>query len=163
VLDFLDAGEPPVYVGFGSMTGRDPQALTDIIVQAVEQSRQRAILQSGWTGMGGEHLPPSIYLLDSAPHNWLFLRMSAIVHHGGAGTTLFPSIHSFERYSPRRAFDPGGFLRYTAGGCRRHLCAVGAERTRDRRCLSPVNGSPGWSGLSSHILYPQRRKHAQDQ
>lgn len=87
LLDFLDRGDPPVYVGFGSMTGRDPEALTDIIVRAIEQSGQRAILQSGWAGMGREELPPSVFLLDAAPHGWLFPRMSAIAHHGGAGTT----------------------------------------------------------------------------
>jgi sterol 3beta-glucosyltransferase len=87
LLDFLDAGDQPVYVGFGSMTGRDPQALTGIIVKAMEQCGQRAILQSGWAGMGSEHLPSNVFLLDAAPHSWLFPRMSAIAHHGGAGTT----------------------------------------------------------------------------
>jgi sterol 3beta-glucosyltransferase len=85
--DFLDDGDPPVYIGFGSMTGRDPQALTHLIVDALTQSRQRAILQSGWAGMGTARLPTNIFLLDFAPHSWLFPRMSAVVHHGGAGTT----------------------------------------------------------------------------
>ena len=87
LLDFLNSGDPPVYIGFGSMTGRDPRALTGIIVNAVAQCRQRAILQSGWAGLGGMRLPSSIFLLDAAPHSWLFPRMSAVVHHGGAGTT----------------------------------------------------------------------------
>ncbi|MBW7884371.1 MAG: glycosyltransferase family 1 protein [Caldilineaceae bacterium] len=87
LLEFIHTGEPPVYVGFGSMTGRNPRALTDTIVQAVAQSGQRAILQAGWAGMGDTELPPGIFLLDAAPHSWLFPRMRAVVHHGGAGTT----------------------------------------------------------------------------
>ena len=69
LLEFLHTGEPPVYVGFGSMTGRAPEALTQIIVKAVARSGQRAILQSGWAGMGDMQLPSSIFLLDAAPHH----------------------------------------------------------------------------------------------
>ena len=87
LLDFLQAGDPPVYIGFGSMTGRNPEALTHTLVAAATQSGQRAILQSGWSNLGQTDLPPHIFLLDSAPHSWLFPRMSAVVHHGGAGTT----------------------------------------------------------------------------
>jgi sterol 3beta-glucosyltransferase len=87
LLEFLDGGEPPVCVGFGSMTGRDPAAWTRLVVDALAQSGRRGILQSGWAGIGGVELPPSVYLLDSAPHDWLFPRLAAAVHHGGAGTT----------------------------------------------------------------------------
>lgn len=87
LLDFLDDGEPPVYIGFGSMTGPDPVGITNLIVEAVERTGQRATLQKGWVGIGGESLPGNYYLLDSAPHRWLFPRMKAVVHHGGAGTT----------------------------------------------------------------------------
>jgi sterol 3beta-glucosyltransferase len=84
---FLAAGDPPVCIGFGSMTGDDPGALTNLFVKAVQQSRTRAILLSGWAGLGAKELPPNILRLDAAPHDWLFPRMQAIVHHGGAGTT----------------------------------------------------------------------------
>ena len=87
LADFLTAGDPPIYIGFGSMTGRHPQALTQRLVEAVQQSGQRAILQTGWAGIGAAFLPTHIFLLDSAPHCWLFPRMAAVVHHGGAGTT----------------------------------------------------------------------------
>lgn len=85
--DFLNGGDPPVYIGFGSMTGRNVQGLTHLIVDALAQTRQRAILQAGWAGMGDLQLPASIFLLDAAPHSWLFPHVSAVVHHGGAGTT----------------------------------------------------------------------------
>lgn len=87
LLDFLADGEPPVYIGFGSMTGRDPAGLTRLLVDAVQQSGRRAILLSGWAGMGQIALPPTLYRLDAAPHEWLFPRVAAVVHHGGAGTT----------------------------------------------------------------------------
>lgn len=87
LLAFLRAGDPPVYIGFGSMAGRDAQAFTRLLIDAAMRSGQRAILQSGWAGLGDVRLPPGIFLLDSAPHRWLFPRMRAVVHHGGAGTT----------------------------------------------------------------------------
>jgi len=87
LVEFLAAGPAPVFVGFGSMTGRDPQRLTRLVVEALARSGQRAVLQAGWAGMGDLSLPPEIFLLGNAPHDWLFPRLSAAVHHGGAGTT----------------------------------------------------------------------------
>jgi sterol 3beta-glucosyltransferase len=84
---FLDGGPPPVYVGFGSMTSADPAARARLVVDALLASGQRGVIASGWAGLRPSDLPPSIYLLDQAPHDWLFPRMAAAVHHGGAGTT----------------------------------------------------------------------------
>jgi sterol 3beta-glucosyltransferase len=85
--DFLDAGEAPVYIGFGSMAGRNPRRLADIAIQALTKAKLRGILATGWGGLEAYHLPENILKIDNAPHEWLFPRMSAIVHHGGAGTT----------------------------------------------------------------------------
>ncbi|MFN8595386.1 MAG: glycosyltransferase [Anaerolineae bacterium] len=87
LMAFLQAGSPPIFVGFGSMSTRNPEALTRQIVQALAQTRQRAILLSGWGGLGSIDLPDTIFKLESAPFAWLFPRMAAVVHHGGAGTT----------------------------------------------------------------------------
>ena len=87
LLDFLAAGAPPVAIGFGSMTGRNPQKMSELVLEAVQMSGQRAILLSGWAGLGDEQLPKSVLRLPSAPHGWLFPQMAAVVHHGGAGTT----------------------------------------------------------------------------
>jgi UDP:flavonoid glycosyltransferase YjiC (YdhE family) len=84
---FLASGEPPVCIGFGSMTSHDPAGLTRLCVEAVTRSGLRAILLSGWAGMGDVELPPSVLCIESAPHAWLFPRVAAVVHHGGAGTT----------------------------------------------------------------------------
>lgn len=87
LVDFLQAGPPPVYIGFGSMSNRKPEQTTELILHALAQTQQRAILLSGWNGLHKENLPANVYLLDSAPHSWLFARVAAVVHHGGAGTT----------------------------------------------------------------------------
>lgn len=84
---FLDSGDPPVYVGFGSMTGIDPKKLGDLLQRALEQSGQRGLLMTGWSGMKAVSQSDRIFILEYAPHDWLFPRMAAVVHHGGAGTT----------------------------------------------------------------------------
>lgn len=84
---FLADGEPPVYVGFGSMTGSDPERLTAVTLEALRQSGRRGVLLSGWAGLADGDLPDSILRLDAVPHDWLFPRMAAVVHHGGVGTT----------------------------------------------------------------------------
>jgi UDP:flavonoid glycosyltransferase YjiC (YdhE family) len=84
---FLDAGTAPVYIGFGSMANNDPQATAQLLIAALQATRQRGIIYSGWGGLHAQQLPPNVYLLEGAPHDWLFPRMKAVVHHGGAGTT----------------------------------------------------------------------------
>ncbi len=84
---FLDAGEPPVYVGFGSMAGRNPQRLANIVIDALRQANVRGIIATGWGGLQAGALPETIFQIDQAPHDWLFPRVAAVVHHGGAGTT----------------------------------------------------------------------------
>ncbi|MDX2220038.1 MAG: glycosyltransferase [Burkholderiales bacterium] len=84
---YLDAGPPPVYVGFGSMAGTRPEATTRLVLDAIRQAKVRAVIATGWGGMTEASLPSSVFMLDAAPHEWLFPRMAAVVHHGGAGTT----------------------------------------------------------------------------
>lgn len=87
LMSFLEAGPPPVYVGFGSMSGRDPETTTHIILEALKQSRQRGLIATGWGGLSNTDLPNDMFQIESIPHGWLFPRMAAVVHHGGAGTT----------------------------------------------------------------------------
>lgn len=88
LVEFLEAGQPPVYVGFGSMAGVDPSEVTQKILSAVQKSNRRAIVATGWGGVDPDKCADErILVLDSAPHEWLFPRVSAVVHHGGAGTT----------------------------------------------------------------------------
>jgi UDP:flavonoid glycosyltransferase YjiC (YdhE family) len=84
---FLDAGAPPISIGFGSMASRDAAETTAIALAALAKTGQRGILLTGWGGIQETDLPDDVFKLDAIPHDWLFPRMKAIVHHGGAGTT----------------------------------------------------------------------------
>lgn len=89
LIKFLETGDTPIYVGFGSIVVDNPAALTDMVFEAVQKARVRAIVAKGWGGLGTKEidLPDNIFFLDPVPHSWLFERVSAVVHHGGAGTT----------------------------------------------------------------------------
>ena len=89
LVDFLAAGSAPIFVGFGSMPMRQPQQVTQVVLEALQLTRQRAVLQAGWAGIGQTELPDTVYLLDYAPYSWLFPKMAAVIHHGGSGTTGF--------------------------------------------------------------------------
>jgi UDP:flavonoid glycosyltransferase YjiC (YdhE family) len=89
LLDFLGAGPPPLFIGFGSMPVREPEKVTQVVLEALRQTGQRAVLHSGWAGIGQMKLPNTVYPLDYAPYGWLFPKMAAVVHHGGSGTTGF--------------------------------------------------------------------------
>jgi UDP:flavonoid glycosyltransferase YjiC (YdhE family) len=85
---FLDDGPPPVYVGgFGNMTNRDPRELARMVVHALAKTGQRAVILTGWGGLQRSELPPGICAVDWVPFDWLLPRVSAVVHHGGSGTT----------------------------------------------------------------------------
>ncbi|PPQ82369.1 hypothetical protein CVT25_008330 [Psilocybe cyanescens] len=86
---FLSDGEAPVYIGFGSVVVNNPAAMSKTIFEATKQAGVRALVSSGWGGLGGVFVPPHIFMLGNVPHDWLFdkERVSAVVHHGGAGTT----------------------------------------------------------------------------
>jgi len=87
--DFLAAGDPPLFVGFGSLVMGNPEKLTERFVRATEEAGLRVIIQKGWGGLGAglTDPPPHVHLLEACPHDWLFPRCCAVVHHGGAGTT----------------------------------------------------------------------------
>jgi len=83
--DFLASGEPPIYVGFGSMVGFDRHVLLDAIVTAV--AGRRALFYPGWSGTGALQLPANFCIVGDTPHDWLFPRTSLVIHHGGSGTS----------------------------------------------------------------------------
>lgn len=84
---FLDTGSPPVCIGFGSMVGRDAEGTATLVIEALAQSGQRGVLLTGWGGLVARGVPDNVFVMETAPHDWLFPRMAAVVHHGGAGTT----------------------------------------------------------------------------
>lgn len=89
VEEFLATPGPRVvYVGFGSMEEDDARESTRRIVEATRRAGVRAVIASGWAGLGvNDVLPRHCLLVDAVPHAKLFPRLAAVVHHGGAGTT----------------------------------------------------------------------------
>lgn len=85
---FLAAGPPPIYVGFGSMGfGGGADRRYAAIIDAVRRVGSRAIVSSGWNTTAAIDSSDDVLVIESAPHDWLFPQMSAVVHHGGSGTT----------------------------------------------------------------------------
>ncbi|KAI0870419.1 sterol glucosyltransferase [Hypoxylon argillaceum] len=86
--EFLKRGPPPVYIGFGSIVVDNPAELTRIILEATRAVGVRALISRGWSNLGNaDDADDHVMYLDDCPHEWLFQHVSAVVHHGGAGTT----------------------------------------------------------------------------
>jgi UDP:flavonoid glycosyltransferase YjiC (YdhE family) len=85
LAEFLARGEPPVYIGFGSMVGFDRDEVRTLVLDAL--GGRRALLFSGWSGFGAGDLPSTVLQIGPTPHDWLLPRTGIVVHHGGAGTT----------------------------------------------------------------------------
>jgi sterol 3beta-glucosyltransferase len=82
---FLAQGDPPVFIGFGSMIVPNPAKLVQRIGDALRIAGLRGVLQAGWSGLA--HEDDHLITIGETPHDWLFPRMAAVVHHGGSGTT----------------------------------------------------------------------------
>lgn len=87
LVDFIENGTRPIYIGFGSMVDENSQGLTDLIIKATRLAGVRAILHTGWAGLAQKERPAHLFFCNGLPHDWLFPQMGAVVHHGGAGTT----------------------------------------------------------------------------
>ncbi|XP_057446051.1 sterol 3-beta-glucosyltransferase UGT80B1-like isoform X2 [Lotus japonicus] len=87
-VQWMQKGSEPLYFGFGSMPLEDPKRATDVILEALKDTEQRGIIDRGWGNLGNlAEVPDNVFLLEECPHDWLFPHCSAVVHHGGAGTT----------------------------------------------------------------------------
>ncbi|KAL3671186.1 hypothetical protein V7S43_004366 [Phytophthora oleae] len=85
---FLGDDGGPIFVGFGSMILANPLTTTKMIIEAATQADVRVLIQSSWSDMAGDlQIPSNVFFLGNCPHDWLMPRVSAVVHHGGAGTT----------------------------------------------------------------------------
>lgn len=85
LVAYLDAGDPPVYVGFGSMAGFDTGRVLAAVVGGV--GGRRALFHPGWSGIDPALLPGNFHAIGPAPHDWLLPRCAMAIHHGGSGTT----------------------------------------------------------------------------
>ena len=84
---FLQADEPPVYVGFGSMPGIDPKRTTELVIEGLAQAGARGLLAVGGGAISAGVNTPMVHVIAGAPHDKLFHYVGATIHHGGAGTT----------------------------------------------------------------------------
>ncbi len=85
--DFLNAGPPPVYFGYGSMRDADPRTTLQMVEEALNRTNSRGVLVAGWSDASSDWSSERLFVTNNVPHDWLFPRMAAVVHHGGAGTT----------------------------------------------------------------------------
>lgn len=86
LIDFLAAGAPPVFVGFGSMAPGGGTRLAGPVLDGLRAAGVRAVVQAGWAGLRVAR-DTGVLGIGEVPHDWLFPRMAAVVHHAGAGTT----------------------------------------------------------------------------
>jgi sterol 3beta-glucosyltransferase len=105
LVDFIEGGDRPIAISFGSMTHGDPAWLTNLLLEAVRLAGCRAIIQQGWSGLGKGQLPKRVLTTSYVPHHWLFSRASCIVHHGGVGTAS-----AVFRAGVPSVFVPHGYL-----------------------------------------------------
>jgi len=87
LLDFIEDGEKPIYIGFGSMSDTSSQKTTELIIKALKKTNQKAIIATGWGGLEKTDTSDNIFFVETIPHDWLFSKVSAVIHHGGSGTT----------------------------------------------------------------------------
>jgi UDP:flavonoid glycosyltransferase YjiC (YdhE family) len=87
LVGFLESGPPPIYVGLGGIASRNPEKTSRIVLDALRQSGQRGVIAACGGGLSQSDLPDEVFVTEAIPHDWLFPRMAAVVHHGGAGTT----------------------------------------------------------------------------
>jgi vancomycin aglycone glucosyltransferase len=85
--EFLNAGEPPVYAGFGSMPMRASQDAARVAVEVIRARGRRAVVGQGWADLGLADDRGDCFVVGEVNHQALFRRCAAVVHHGGAGTT----------------------------------------------------------------------------
>ena len=146
---FLDAGPPPVYVGFGSLAAWSSPGVFEAATAALRDLGLRGVLATGDTAVPTD-VPDGVFAIGSAPHDWLFPRMTAVVHHGGAGTTaeglragrptvVCPSSLNDQAFWGRRVSglgvgpDPIPQRKLTAGGLTRAIRLAVNDRGMRRR------------------------------
>lgn len=84
--EFLELGNPPICVSFGSMVNKNAEKIDEIIREALKRTNNRGVILSGWRSAKHKSTNELLYL-ESAPHDWLLPKCKILIHHGGAGTT----------------------------------------------------------------------------
>ena len=152
---FLARGEAPVYIGFGSMPF-GAQRNTQILKEAVRAWGGRAVVARGWGGIDPSDLPENIFAIEKAPHDRLFRYVSAVVHHGGAGTT------AAGLYLGRPTFIVPQAVDQPYWGRRVYELGCGPKPVRLRK-LTPEILAEALKDLSSNVSYRQRAAAVADE
>jgi UDP:flavonoid glycosyltransferase YjiC (YdhE family) len=105
--EFLRSGDRPVAIGFSSQVGRGAAQVTEVMVGALQRAGKRGILVTGWGGLKGVQLPDGIMAIPQAPYDWLLPRVSAMVHHGGAGSTACALLAGVPNFAVPFGFEQG--------------------------------------------------------
>ncbi|MFD9596519.1 glycosyltransferase [Kitasatospora sp. NPDC059973] len=148
LVEFLDAGAPPVYVGFGSVPVRDPQEVARAVVEAVRAQGRRAVISRGWADLGSADDRDDCFVVGEVNHQALFRRVAAVVHHGGAGTTTTATWAG----APQVVVAQGGDQPYFAG--RVVGLGIGAEHD------GPTPTTESLSAALKVALAPEVRERA---
>jgi UDP:flavonoid glycosyltransferase YjiC (YdhE family) len=150
--DFLAAGPPPVYIGFGSMPDPEPQRTMDAVREALQAVGCRALISRGWAnlGQGAGALPPGCLSIGPVPHARLFPRVAAVVHHGGAGTTSAAARAGVPQVIVPHAADQFGW------GAWIHAAGLGPPPLRKPR----LNARRLTAALRDVLERPERRERA---
>ncbi|MFF4415596.1 glycosyltransferase [Streptosporangium sp. NPDC001559] len=143
---FLDAGEPPVYVGFGSMPMRSVKA--EEVVEAVRAWGRRVVLARGWADLAPIGGRDDCFVVGEVNHQALFGRVAAVVHHGGAGTTTTATRAGAPQVVVPQAADQP----YWAG----RVAGLGVGVAHD----GPVPTAESLSAALGAILSPETRARA---
>lgn len=167
--NFLRAGSPPVYIGFGSMADPDPATTSSRLVEAITRAGARGIVSEGWAGLGRIALPEDVMQVGDVSHSQLFPRCAAVVHHAGAGTTTRASRAGVPQVVVPHLLDQHDFARrvHAAGLAppplrRRDLSATAlAEQLRavlDNELLAERAKQLGERLLAEDPLRPENRR-----
>ena len=145
---FLDAGEPPVYVGFGSMPMHASADLGRVVVDAVRAQGRRVLLARGWADLTQVGEGDDCFVVGEVNQQALFRRVAAVVHHGGVGTTTAATgAGAPQVVVPQMADQP-----YFAG----RVAALGAGVAHD----GPTPTVESLSAALATALAPETRERA---
>ena len=86
LIDWLQIGEEPIYIGFGSIPVPDPELLSKILYEILVSTTHRFVFCKGWSQLPGLPNNPNLFIVEQANHEWLLPKCKAAIFHGGAGT-----------------------------------------------------------------------------
>ena len=150
LAEFLADGRPPVFIGFGSTATARGDELSETITRALKAARVRGVIQSGWAGLHGTG--DDVVTVDDVPHSWLFPRMAAIVHHGGAGTS------AAALRAGRPSIPVAGIMDQPFWAHRLHALGVATAPMR-RVGLSADRLTAAITAATAEPMYTQRAQH----